>query len=75
MQIPPFVSLCKQLYGFCSHERRHSVDCICNVMWHSHLNDMEISERKRFIPRGFELSTTELADLVYFVEEKTCTVC
>ena len=39
-------------------------------MWHSHLNDMDISERERFIPRGFELSTTELVDLVYFVEEK-----
>ena len=24
-------------------------------MWHSHLNDMEIPETKRFIPKGFEL--------------------
>ena len=23
-------------------------------MWHSHLNDMEIPETKRFIPKGFE---------------------
>jgi len=34
------------------------VNCICIIMWHSHLHDMEISERKRFIPRGFEMSTT-----------------
>ena len=27
-------------------------------MLHSHLNDMEISETKRFIPKGFELGTT-----------------
>ena len=27
-------------------------------MWHSHLNDMEIPETKRFIPKGFELGTT-----------------
>ena len=27
-------------------------------MWHSHLNDMEIPETKRFIPKGFELCTT-----------------
>ena len=26
-------------------------------MWHSHLNDMEIPETKRFIPKGFELGT------------------
>ena len=26
--------------------------------WHSHLNDMEIPETKRFIPKGFELGTT-----------------
>ena len=24
-------------------------------MWHSHLNDMEIPETKRFTPEGFEL--------------------
>ena len=28
-------------------------------MWHSHLNDMEIPETKRFIPKGFELGTVE----------------
>ena len=28
------------------------------IMWHSHLNDMEIPETKRFIPKGFELGTT-----------------
>ena len=27
-------------------------------MWHSHLNDMEILETKRFIPKAFELGTT-----------------
>ena len=27
-------------------------------MLHSHLNDMEIPETKRFIPKGFELGTT-----------------
>ena len=25
----------------------------CIIMWHSHLNDMEIPETKRFIPKGF----------------------
>ena len=33
-------------------------DSLCIVLWHSHLNDMEISETKRFIPKGFELGTT-----------------
>ena len=28
------------------------------IMWHSHLNDMEIPETKRLIPKGFELGTT-----------------
>ena len=37
---------------------RFFVCCICNRMWHSHLNDMEISETKRFIPKGFELGIT-----------------
>ena len=32
--------------------------CICIIMWHSYLNDMEIPETKRFIPKGFELGTT-----------------
>ena len=46
---------------------------ICIRMWHSHLNDMEIPETKRFTPKWFELGTTsiELADWVYlssFVE-------
>ena len=27
-------------------------------MLHSHLNDKEIPETKRFIPKGFELGTT-----------------
>ena len=31
-------------------------------MWHSHLNDLEIPETKRAIPKGFELGTTELAE-------------
>ena len=34
---------------------RFFVYCICIIMWHSHLNDMGISETKRFIPKGFEL--------------------
>ena len=34
------------------------VSCICIIMWDSHLNDMEITETKRFIPKGFELGTT-----------------
>ena len=28
------------------------------IMLHSHLNDMEIPETKRLIPKGFELGTT-----------------
>ena len=31
---------------------------ICIIMWHSHLNDVEIPETKRFIPKGCELGTT-----------------
>ena len=37
---------------------RFFVYCICIIMWHSHLNDMEIPETKSFIPKGFELGTT-----------------
>ena len=37
---------------------RFFVHCICIIRWHSHLNDMEIPETKRFIPKGFELGTT-----------------
>ena len=37
---------------------RFFVYCICIIMLHSHLNDMEIPETKRFIPKGFELGTT-----------------
>ena len=37
---------------------RFFVYCICIIMWHSHLNDMEIPETKRFILKGFELGTT-----------------
>ena len=36
-------------------------------MEHSHLNDMEILETKRFIPKGFELGTT----LGPFIRDKT----
>ena len=36
---------------------RFFVYCICISMWHLHLNDMEIPETKRFIPKGFELGT------------------
>ena len=34
------------------------VCCICIRMWHLHLNDTEILETKRFIPKEFELGTT-----------------
>ena len=37
---------------------RFFVYCICIVMWHSHLNHIEIPETKRFIPKGFEFGTT-----------------
>ena len=37
---------------------RFFVYCICIILWHSHLNDMEIPETKRFIPKGFESGTT-----------------
>ena len=37
---------------------RFFVYCICIIMWHSHLNDVEIPETKRFIPKRFELGTT-----------------
>ena len=37
---------------------RFFVYCICIITWHSHLNDMEIPETKRFFPKGFELGTT-----------------
>ena len=36
---------------------RFFVYCICIIMWHSHLNDMEIPEAKRSFPKGFELGT------------------
>ena len=32
--------------------------CICIIMWHSHLNDVEIPETKSFIPKGYELGAT-----------------
>ena len=31
---------------------------LCIRMWYSNLNDMEIPETKRFIPKAFELATT-----------------
>ena len=37
---------------------RFFVCCICIIICHSHVNDMEIPETKRFIPKGFELGTT-----------------
>ena len=37
---------------------RFFVYCICVIMLHSQLNDIEISETKRFIPKAFELGTT-----------------
>ena len=32
--------------------------CHCIIMWHSHLNEMEITETKGFIPEACELGTT-----------------
>ena len=43
---------------FTSPRLRFFVCHICIRMWHSHLNDKEIPETKRFIPKGFELGTT-----------------
>ena len=37
---------------------RFFVYCICIIMSHSHLSDMEIPESKRFISKGFEFGTT-----------------
>ena len=37
---------------------RYFVHCICIIRWHLLLNDMEIPETKRFIPKGFESGTT-----------------
>ena len=37
---------------------RFFVYCICMIMKHSYLNDMEIPKTKRFILKGFELGTT-----------------
>ena len=37
-------------------------------MWHSHLNDMEIPEKRRFILKGFELGTTLSFSLIFGVE-------
>ena len=31
--------------------------CICMIMLHSHLNDLEILGTKRVIPTGFEFGT------------------
>ena len=43
----------------CKQAPRFFVYCICVIYtWHSHLNDMEIPETKRFIPKWFELGTT-----------------
>ena len=40
------------------HGLKFFVRYICIKMWHLHLNDMEILETKRFIPKEFELGTT-----------------
>ena len=32
--------------------------CICIIMLHSHLNDMDIPETKSLIPKGYELGAT-----------------
>ena len=53
-------------------------------MRHSHLNDMEIPETKRFIPKGFELGTTlswligsiKSKDLLHLIDNcKNCDIC
>ena len=33
-------------------------------MWHSHLNDMEIPETKRFIPKGFAFIPSVMPGIV-----------
>ena len=49
-------------------------------MWHSHLNDMEIPETKRFIPKGFELGTTlswpnrSITSIAFEKAEKECDI-
>ena len=65
MQTLPFVSLknmavdhVSENQQFLSPGLRFFVLCICVIMWHSNLNDMEITRTKRFIPKGFELGTT-----------------
>ena len=37
---------------------RFFVYCMCIIMLQSHLNNMEIPETRRFLPKGFELGTT-----------------
>ena len=40
----------------CTQFKSPGVKILCVL--HLHLNDMEIPETKRFIPKGFELGTT-----------------
>ena len=43
-------------------------------MWHSHLNDMEIPETKRFIPKGFEIGyNIELANNIRSISSRKLT--
>ena len=49
--------------------------CHCIIMWHSHLNDMEIPQTKSFIRKGFELGTTLVSRIglfiIFFLQAKT----
>ena len=45
-----------QLTQCCTQFKSPGVKNLCVL--HSHLNDMEIPETKRFIPKGFELGIT-----------------
>ena len=43
-------------------ELRFFMYCHCIIMWHSHLNYMEIPETKNFIPKGYEGYNIKLAE-------------
>ena len=49
------------------------VCCICMIMQHSHLNDMEILGTKRFIPKEFQLGT--ISSLLYQREASESIKC
>ena len=47
--------------------------CICMIMQHSHLHDMEILGTKRFIPKEFEMGT--ISSLLYQREASESIKC